>query len=81
MPAVSNSPQRFMGLVRAVQKGQAEAPSESIARAASQMTTKQVRDFAATKHKGLPKKKQDQKRRHEQVAKQAAQRLLAAIGR
>lgn len=45
-----------MGMVRAAQKGTLKKPSPSVARAAKSMSTEDAHDFAATKHKGLPKK-------------------------
>jgi hypothetical protein len=52
--AVSAAQQRFFGTVRAVQKGEIEAPSPEIAKAAAGMTKKAVKDYASTKHAGLP---------------------------
>jgi hypothetical protein len=43
-----------MGMVHAVQKGDMEAPSKEIEKAADSMTDKAAKDFASTKHKGLP---------------------------
>ena len=54
--AVSKQQQKFMGMVRAVQKGEMDAPSPEVAKAAKSMTKKDVKDFAKTKHKGLPDK-------------------------
>lgn len=56
MPAVSQSQQRFFGMVRAAQKGKLKSPSSAVARAAKSMSDEDAHDFAATKHKGLPKK-------------------------
>ena len=56
MPAVSKAQQKFMGMVHAVQKGDMEAPSKEIEKAADSMKKKDAKDFASTKHKGLPKK-------------------------
>jgi hypothetical protein len=56
MPAVSKAQQRFMGMVHAVQKGDMDAPSPEVAKAASDMDDKSAKDFASTKHKGLPNK-------------------------
>jgi hypothetical protein len=56
MPAVSKAQQRFMGMVHAVQKGDMEAPSKEVEKAADSMTDKDAKDFASTKHKGLPNK-------------------------
>ena len=54
--AVSRKQQRFMGLVRKAQKtGQASSPE--VAKAATSMSKSDVKDFASTKHKGLPEKK------------------------
>ena len=54
MPSSSKAQQRFMGMVHAVQKGDMEAPSKEIEKAADSMTDKAAKDFASTKHKGLP---------------------------
>ena len=54
--AVSKAQQRFMGMVHAVQKGELD-PDEvgsSVAKAAKTKKKKNVKDFAKTKHKGLP---------------------------
>jgi len=55
--ALSKAQQRFMGAVYAAKKGATPASPE-IAKAAASMTKKQARDFAKTKHKGLPEKKE-----------------------
>lgn len=54
--AVSQSQQRFFGMVDAYKKGELDKKdvSKSIKDAADGMTMKQVKDFAKTKHKGLP---------------------------
>lgn len=57
MPAVSKAQQRFMGMVYAVKKGEMSAPSSEVADAAASMKKKDAKDFASTKHKGLPEKK------------------------
>lgn len=54
MPSVSKAQQRFMGMVHATQKGDMESPSPEVAKAADSMTDKDAKDFASTKHKGLP---------------------------
>ena len=58
MPAVSKAQQRFMGMVRATQKGEMENPSQEVLDAAKSMKKKDAKDFASTKHKGLPEKKE-----------------------
>jgi len=55
MPARSKSQQRFMGMVRAAQKGEKPA-SKTVAKVAKKMDKDDVEDFASTKHKGLPNK-------------------------
>ncbi len=55
MPAVSKAQQRFMGMVHAAQKGE-EPASPEVAKVAKDMSKKSAKDFASTKHKGLPNK-------------------------
>ena len=55
--SVSKQQQKFMGMVRAVQKGEMDAQSPEVAKVAKTMKKKDVEDFAKTKHKGLPNKK------------------------
>ena len=54
MPAVSKAQQKFMGMVHAAQKGDMENPSPEVSKAADSMSDKDAKDFASTKHKGLP---------------------------
>lgn len=54
--AVSRKQQRFMGMVRAAQKGEGAASPE-VAKVAASMKKKDVKDFASTKHDKLPEKK------------------------
>ena len=56
--AVSRKQQRFFGMIRAAQKGEMKNPSPEVAKAAATMKKKDVKDFASTKHKGLPEKKE-----------------------
>ena len=64
MPAVSKQQQKFFGIVRAIQKGDAPASkfSKSAQKAAKTMKKKDVKDFADTDRKGLPKKVQKEER-------------------
>ena len=59
--SLSRAQQRFFGMVRAAQDGKMKSPSPEVAKAAKEMTKKQAHDFAATKHKGLPEKKEETK--------------------
>lgn len=56
MPAKSKKQQRFMGMVHAFQKGELKDASPAVRKAAKGMTKKAAKDFAETKHKGLPEK-------------------------
>ena len=57
MPAVSKKQQRFFGMVRAAQKGELENPSPEVADVANDISVKDAKKFAKTKHKGIPEKK------------------------
>ena len=59
MPSQSKAQQRFMGMVHATQKGDMENPSPEVEKAADGMTAKDSKEFASTKHAGLPDKKED----------------------
>lgn len=54
MPSKSKSQQRFFGMVDAYKKGELKNPSKSIKKAANGMSMSDVKDFAETKHDGLP---------------------------
>ena len=78
MPAVSKAQQKFFGIVRAIQKGEMAPTTPETAKAAASMKKKDVKDFASTKHKGLPMKKEveeayyggeEQRKKDEQKAK------------
>ena len=58
MPSSSKAQQKFMGIVHGIQKGTIDPSSVSGAakRAAKSMKKKSAKDYASTKHKGLPKK-------------------------
>jgi len=62
--AVSKAQQKFFGMVRAKQKGEMPNASPEVKKAAASMSKKDVKDFAATKHKGLPAKKESAKIHH-----------------
>ena len=61
MPAVSKKQQKFMGIVHAIQKGEADPSnySEKAQDAAKKMKKKSAKDYAKTKHKGLPVRKEE----------------------
>jgi len=60
MPAVSKKQQKFMGIVRAIQTGDADSKNFTprAQAVAKDMTKKDVKKYASTKHKGLPMKKE-----------------------
>jgi hypothetical protein len=66
MPAVSKAQQRFMGMVHAAQKGE-EPSSPEVAKVAADMDKKSAKDFASTKHKGLPDKKEESVNRIKEI--------------
>ena len=56
MPAASKAQQRFFGMVRAAQKGEMKNPSSEILDVADDISVKDAKKMAKTKHKGLPEK-------------------------
>ncbi len=55
--AVSQQQQKFMGMVHAMQKGEKiKGASKELKKVAKEMPKKAAKDYAATKHEGLPKK-------------------------
>lgn len=56
MPSKSKAQQRFFGMVDAYKKGEMKNASSKIKKAAEGMSMSDVKDFAETKHKGLPEK-------------------------
>ena len=74
MPSKSKAQQKFMGAVYALQKGDVK-PSDvtpAVRKVAKDMKKSDAKDFASTKHKGLPKKvKQEIVRRLKQEMKDA----------
>ena len=62
MPAKSVAQRKFMGMVRATQKGEMKNPSPELKRAAGDMSAKAVNKFAKTKEKNLPQKVEEEKK-------------------
>ena len=55
MPSKSKAQQRFMGMVHACKKSDyKDCASEEVKDTAKGMKAKDAKDFASTKHKGLP---------------------------
>ena len=63
MPSKSKQQQKFMGIVRAIQKGEEPAGkfSKAAQKAAKSMKKGSVRKYAKTKHDDLPKKVKEEK--------------------
>ena len=59
--AVSKQQQKLMGLVLAYKRGEVEDSkvSDTVKDLSKSMSAKELEDFASTKHKGLPQKKED----------------------
>lgn len=59
--AVSKQQQKLMGLALAYKRGEVEDSkvSDTVKDLSKSMSTKELEDFASTKHKGLPQKKED----------------------
>ena len=55
MPSKSKAQQRFFGVVKGIQKGTGKGTGKA-KKAATDMDSSDVDDFASTKHKGLPNK-------------------------
>lgn len=75
--AVSQQQQKFMGMVHAMQKGEKiKGASPELKKVARTMKKSDVKDFAKTKHKGLPKKVDEQA-----IDEDAVQDFLARGGK
>jgi hypothetical protein len=66
--AVSKKQQEFFGVVRGMQKGDIPKKGKT-GKAAEEMSKKDVKDFASTKHKGLPMKKETKENYMDMVGK------------
>ena len=82
MPAVSKKQQKFMGIVRAIQKG--EEPSSKFSKdaqdAAKSMKKSSVKKYAKTKHDDLPVKKESTaayKKSLEKIAKDKQLKMIS----
>ena len=63
MPAVSQQQQKIMGLALAYKRGEVPASkvSDQVKKLARSMSEKELKKYAGTKHKGLPKKVSEEK--------------------
>ncbi len=69
MPSISRTQQRLMGQAYAYKTGDLQSKdmdpkyADDIKKLAKSMTEKQLKDFAETKHKGLPEKVEERIKR------------------
>lgn len=63
MPAKSKSQQRFFGMIHAYKNGKLDDVPDSVREAAEHISDEDARDFAKTKHRGLPEKRKKMKKR------------------
>jgi hypothetical protein len=77
MPAVSKSQQKLMGIVHAIQKGEANPKdfSKGAQNMAKDMKKSDVKDFASTKQKGLPDKKDESIKKLKEYIKKAIKEM------
>lgn len=82
MPAVSKKQQRFMGMVHALNKGEIKPSdvSKDVQDVAKDMKKKDAKDFASTKHKGLPMKKEQMINRLKEMIKQELSEYTYGVG-
>ena len=79
MPAKSKAQQKFMGMVYSTKKGKLKNPSDSVALATEGMSVEDVKDFASTKHDGLPGRVVEEEEKTEEK-EAAALTALPVIG-
>jgi hypothetical protein len=67
-----------MGMVHAVQKGDMDAPSSEVEKAADSMSDADAKDYASTKHKGLPNhvKKENMEKELKEIIRQTYRESL-----
>jgi len=73
--SVSKQQQKFFGVVRGMQKGDIPKTGKA-GKAAEEMSKKDVKDFASTKHKGLPKKKETKESYTDMIGKSMTNNML-----
>jgi len=79
MPASSQQQQKIMGLALSVKRGDTPKTkvSKKVQDMAKKMSDKDLKDFAKTKHKGLPKKKETE----ENDIKKIEENIMKLIGK
>lgn len=82
MPATSKSQQKLMGIVHAIQKGDADPKdfSKGAQQMAKDMKPGDVKDFASTSHKGLPDKKEAIKEKIRSIVREKMMKEMNVTG-
>jgi hypothetical protein len=82
MPATSKSQQKLMGIVHAIQKGDADPSdfSKGAQQMAKDMKPGDVKDFASTSHKGLPDKKEAIKEKIRSIVREKMMKEMNVTG-
>jgi hypothetical protein len=78
--AKSKAQQKFFGMVHAAQKGEKPA-SKEVAKVAKDMGKKDAKDFASTKHKGLPDKVKKKKVDESVLTESSLQAIVRKFGK
>ena len=78
MPAKSKAQQRFMCMVHAAQMCELDNPSAEVEKAADSMSDADAKDYASTKHKGLPNhvKKENMEKELKEIIRQTYRESL-----
>ena len=78
--SVSKKQQEFFGVVRSMQKGKTPKKGKA-GEAAKEMKQKDVKDFASTKHKGLPEKVKPKKKetKEEDDVKKLEENIMSLV--
>ena len=82
MPATSKQQQKLMGIVHAIQKGDADPKdfSKGAQQMAKDMKPGDVKDFASTSHKGLPDKKEAIKEKIRSIVREKMMKEMNVTG-
>lgn len=82
MPATSKQQQKLMGIVHAIQKGDADPKdfSKGARQMAKDMKPGDVKDFASTSHKGLPDKKEAIKEKIRSIVREKMMKEMNVTG-
>lgn len=79
--SVSKQQQKIMGLALSVKRGDTPRSevSKKVLDMVDSMTEKELKDFASTKHKGLPKKKESKKKESNESLKKVEESIISLL--